>query len=169
MQEYKPSVARSSIFSREFDNVGFYVKCLILNVVDKVSFCFYHKRQLILFKINKACLLTEDSLWNLFTTLGWKNYCLPFSVLWMQGLPKVKQLMGGDRRISAVSHTTQSSSWAPKHSSGSAFPEKMWSPFGATSSQANPWNHEHVFSYCLPSYLPTGKTEEAQGPKSSHC
>lgn len=64
MQEYNPSVARSSIFSREFDNVDFYVKCLILNVVDKASFCFYHKRQLILFKINKAYLLTKDSLWN---------------------------------------------------------------------------------------------------------
>lgn len=40
MQEYKPSAARSSILSREFDNEDFYVKCLILNVVDKVSFCF---------------------------------------------------------------------------------------------------------------------------------
>lgn len=32
MQEHKPSVARSSTFKKEFDNLDFYIKYPILNV-----------------------------------------------------------------------------------------------------------------------------------------
>lgn len=71
MQEHKPSVASSTMFLREVDNVDFHVKYFILNVGDYVSFCFLPQKVANTVQNKHAYLLTKYSLWNFcLQTLG---------------------------------------------------------------------------------------------------